>query len=152
MHPLPIKGTRKWDDRYMDMALRISGWSKDPRRKVGCYVVDPITGAELSHGYNGFPREVKDDDRLDNRALKMLMVVHAEANAVANAARLGRRLEGGWAYITKQPCSQCAALLIQVGITRVVYQYVEPRTDQWKESERVALDMLRETSIEVEVY
>jgi len=139
--------SRKWMLRFMKQAQEISTWSKDPRKAVGCYIVDPRNRNELSHGFNGFPRRIADDGRLLDRELKNMMVQHAEANAVTSAAYRGVSLAGGWAFVTKQLCSQCAGLFIQSGIERVYYLYHEPRTDVWRHSNEVAIDMLREASL-----
>jgi dCMP deaminase len=102
----------------------------------------------LSGGYNGFPRGVADNDRLLNRDTKLKIIVHAEANAVAAAGRNGHSLKGAVAYITSNPCAQCAALLIQAGIVRVVYIKVDrPR---WVDENKLALEILKEARVEYE--
>lgn len=112
----------KWDERWMEVVLITASWSKDPRRQVGCIIVGKERN-QLSGGYNGFAREVRDTpERIMNQEMKRTMTVHAEANAIADAARNGRSLLGGTAYINSTPCSQCAALLIQAGIKEVVFR------------------------------
>ena len=103
----------------MDVARQLASWSKDPKRKVGCVIIDDDKN-QLSGGFNGFPRGISDDERLLNKPVKLQMIVHAEANAVAAAARNGHSLKGSTAYVTSRPCCQCAALLIQAGVKRVV--------------------------------
>lgn len=71
-------------------------------------------------GYNGLPRGVNDDPRRMERPAKYLWTVHAEANAVAHAARTGASLLGCTAYVTHEPCAQCAALLINAGVAEIV--------------------------------
>ena len=75
---------------------------------------------QLSGGFNGFPRGIKDDGRLEERERAIKIVVHAEANAVATAARNGHSIKGAILYSTHRPCPQCASLIIQSGIVRVV--------------------------------
>tara|TARA_R110000851_G_scaffold104499_1_gene222203 strand:- start:360 stop:611 length:252 start_codon:yes stop_codon:yes gene_type:complete len=71
----------KWMKRFMDMAVHVSEWSKDPSRKIGAVIVDPNTRQILSLGYNGFPQGIEDDARLNDKAVKRKLVVHAEMNA-----------------------------------------------------------------------
>lgn len=136
-----------WQHRFLSLADQVSSWSKDPSTKVGCVVVDQDRRI-LSVGYNGFPRGVGDDAfRLEDRSIKHLMTVHAEANAVAAAARNGVSLHGATAYITHPACAQCAALLTQAGVLRIV-QAGELRAD-WAESLTVAKIICEEAGVEV---
>lgn len=108
----------KWDDRFLAIAWQVSGWSKDPRTKVGAVAVRDRT--VLATGYNGLPRGVEDLYIRMTPPDKYLFTCHAEANVVANAAAHGSALEGATVYVTHQPCAQCAALLINAGVRRVV--------------------------------
>lgn len=106
----------KWHRRFMAMADLVASWSKDPSTKVGCVLVDERRNV-LSVGYNGFPRSVIDDSRLDDRPTKYMMVQHAEVNAVITA---GRSLEGATAYVTHSPCASCTGALIQAGVKHIL--------------------------------
>lgn len=107
----------KWDRRFVDLAAHVAKWSKDPSTKVGCVLVDPRR-VVVGMGYNGFPRGVGDHaERLLDRPVKYAMVQHAEANAVLNASATVR---GATAYVTHPCCANCAGLLIQAGVDRVV--------------------------------
>lgn len=107
----------KWDRRFMEVAEMVASWSKDPSTKVGCIIVNERRQI-VAQGFNGFPRGVGDyDKRYSDRALKYLMVQHAEANALHNAVQSPRDCI---AYVTHMPCSQCAGALIQCGIKGVV--------------------------------
>jgi dCMP deaminase len=139
----------KWDLRFLDIAKQIAAWSKDPRTKVGCVIVDNDHN-QLSGGFNGFPRGVLDDDRLEDHDTKLRISVHAEANAVATAARNGHSLKQSTAYITMQPCPQCAALLIQSGVTRVVAQANTAWSERNAELVHVARQLLYEARIKFE--
>lgn len=130
----------------MQTAENVGQWSKDPRRKVGCIIVDDDNN-QLSGGYNGFPRGIADDDRLNDRDTKLKMVVHAEANAVAAAARNGHSIKGATAYVTHNPCSQCACLMIQAGIKCVVFRKQEGYSAEWTKDFKLALDLLAEANI-----
>lgn len=107
-----------WDDRFLVLADHIASWSKDPSTKVGAVIVRP-NRTIASVGYNGFPRGVDDTpDRLNDRPIKYAMTVHAEANAILSA---DSSVSGCTLYVTPlHPCSNCAALIIQSGITKVV--------------------------------
>lgn len=108
---------RDWDHRFLDLAEHIALWSKDPRTKVGCVVVDQKKRV-VSIGYNGFPRGVDDDpDRYEDRDTKLLFVAHAERNALDNAPLL---VEGCTMYVPLMPCNECAKSIIQKGITKVI--------------------------------
>jgi dCMP deaminase len=133
-----------WDDRFLELATVISSWSKDPSTQVGAVIADDDNRV-ISIGYNGFPKGIKDDQRLDNRELKYEMVVHAEANALlfANAPVKGCTIYT-WPF---QPCSRCAALIIQAGIRRVVS--VENKDQKWCSNFQLAHDMLTEARIEI---
>lgn len=136
----------KWDDRFLTIARTIASWSKDPSRQVGCVVIDDDRN-QLSSGYNGFPRGISDDlGRLSDRSQKLRIIVHAEANAVAAAARNGHSLKGGTIYVTMRPCCQCASLLIQAGIKQVVTP-VPIRVPDWEEDFRMAEYLLHEAGV-----
>lgn len=108
-----------WHKRFLANAELVAKWSKDPKRQVGCVIMNDEKQL-LSGGFNGFPRGIADDWRLTHKESKHKIIVHAEANAVAAAARNGHSLKDGTAYVTLRPCPQCASLLIQAGIKCVV--------------------------------
>jgi dCMP deaminase len=109
-----------WTKRFLNLALEISTWSKDPSTKVGCVIVGSDNEI-LSVGFNGVPKKVFDlPDRYD-RPAKYSWVSHAEENAIAQAAKKGIALEKSTLYCTHQPCSKCARTIIQSGINRVVF-------------------------------
>ena len=111
----------KWDQRFLELAKHISGWSKDPSTQVGCVVVGEDREIR-STGFNGFPRGIADDsDRLEDREQKYPLICHAEENAIMHAARIGLSLKGCIAYVTWPPCTRCARSLIQAGVVEVVY-------------------------------
>lgn len=138
----------KWDKRFMDLAELTATWSKDPSTKVGCVVVD-LERNVLAGGYNGFPRGIDDDSRLLDREEKLRIIVHAEANTVAAAARNGHSLRGAVAYINRHPCGQCAALLIQAGIHRVVYKHDSNLESRWTKENESAYRILIEAKVQV---
>lgn len=138
----------KWQRRWLSIAREVSQWSKDPSTKVGA-VICGEENTPISFGYNGLPRGISDDDvRLQNRELKYKLTVHAEANALLNAQRSGAKVAGSVLYCTHPPCFSCAMLIIQAGISTVIYQ--EPSEDyasRWPEEETV--ELLKEAGITV---
>ena len=111
---------RSWDEYFLDIAELISTRSKDPSTKVGAVIVrDKVI---LSTGYNGFVRGVNDNiPERYNRPEKYLWTIHAEENAILNAARCGTKLGGSTLYIyPMHPCSKCASFIAQAEIKDVV--------------------------------
>lgn len=137
----------KWDKRFMAMAEHIAQWSKDPSTKVGAVIIDHDRRVTAT-GYNGFPRYVTDDPkRYEDKMVKYKMVVHAEANAILNALV---PIRGNTLYCTKYPCSECAKLIIQSGISRVFAP--NPSTEGvWADDASFTSIMLREASIPVHI-
>lgn len=122
-----------WDHRYLDLAKHISTWSKDPSRQIGAVVVSD-SGQILSVGYNGFPRGIEDDHRLNDREKKYELVVHAEMNAIYNATLNGISLRNSTLYVWGLPvCNDCSRGVIQVGIRRVVMNKVHEPIGHWLE-------------------
>ena len=72
---------KRWDMRFLEMAQLVASWSKDPSTKVGATIVDDDRRV-ISVGYNGFPKGVADNKRLEDRDEKYKMIVHAERNAL----------------------------------------------------------------------
>lgn len=137
----------KWDERFLGLAKHISEWSLDPSTKVGAVIADKKNRI-ISVGYNGFPRGIKDDDRLLEREQKYLIIVHAEKNAMIFA---NKSLDDCVIYTYPfMPCSVCAASIIQSGIARVVsYKIVNPR---WEKSFELSTTMFKEAGIELVLY
>ena len=110
-----------WTTYLLNLARAVATKSKDRSTKVGCVIVDSEYGV-LSTGYNGMPRGVDDDVAARHeRPEKYLWVTHAEANAVAQAAKKGTSLSGATAVVTHAPCCHCMSLLIQAGVKKVAY-------------------------------
>lgn len=136
---------QSWDRKFINAALLVESWSKHPTTKVGCVIVDDDHN-QLSGGYNGLPRGI-DDTLILNQEREFSITVHAEANAVAAAARNGHSLKGGTAYITKPICCQCAALLIQAGIKRVFV--IGEVTGKWSDNCREARYLMERAGVEI---
>ena len=107
----------KFDKRYMRMATIWAENSYCERRKVGALVVkDKMI---ISDGYNGTPSGFENICEEDN--VSKPYVLHAEANALTKVARSDNSSDGATLYVTASPCMECAKLIIQSGIKRVVY-------------------------------
>ncbi len=134
----------KWDDRFLQLAKQVGSWSKDPSTQAGAVIIDENKRI-ISVGFNGFPAGIADDERLDNRDEKYPIIIHAEMNAQLFAHR---NLEGCTIYTYPfPPCSQCASVLIQVGINYVVCPVEYP--ERWKEDLESAGRLFEESGVAV---
>ena len=133
----------KWDVRFMKMAYLIAEWSS-------CYVEGRNIGAVIvkdkrimTTGYNGAPagmRTCKERGECLRRKMgiesgtraEVCYAIHAEQNAILQAAKLGISVDGATLYCTHQPCSVCAKMIVNAGIRRVVYEqpYPDPFTQE----------------------
>lgn len=116
------------DETYLKMALVWSSLSKATRKQVGCLIVRD--GMIISDGYNGTPRgfdnncEMKITPRHSDWPEALVTkpeVLHAESNAITKLAKSTNSSNGATLYTTIAPCFDCAKLMIQSGIVRVVY-------------------------------
>lgn len=127
------------DCRYLRMAKIWAENSYCTRRQVGALIVK--NKMIISDGYNGtpsgFPNICEGED-----GLTLPYVLHAEANAITKIARSGNNSDGATLYVTDAPCIECAKLIIQSGIKRVVYARSYRLTD--------GIELLTKASIEVE--
>ncbi len=129
----------RFDQRYLDMARIWAQNSYCQRRQVGALVVKQ--GMIISDGYNGTPSGFENVCEDDNGITKPY-VLHAEANAITKLARSSNNSDGATIYITASPCIECAKLIIQAGIRRVVYGEKYRLTD--------GIELLERAGIEVE--
>lgn len=126
----------KWQIRFMRLAKEVSTWSKDPSSKIGSVIVNDEKRI-LATGYNGFPKPIADDNRLENREEKYPLIIHAEMNSILNALNNGSSIKGGTMFVYGLPvCAECAKNVAQSGIKHVVI--MAPDSDskwysQWKE-------------------
>ena len=145
----------KWDSRFMQMADLVSTWSScfQENRKVGAVIVRDKR--ILTTGYNGAPAGVETCVGRGECLRKKLNVesgtrheicyaVHAEQNAIAQAAKLGISLEGATLYCTHQPCVICAKMIINSGIKRIVYRQGYP--------DEFSMQLLNESGVTVEIF
>lgn len=126
------------DKRYIRMATIWAENSYCKRRQVGALIVkDKMI---ISDGYNGTPSGFENICEDENNVTKPY-VLHAEANAITKIARSNNSSERATMYVTASPCIECAKLIIQAGIRRVVYSEKYRLED--------GLDLLRKAGIEV---
>ncbi len=127
--------------------------SKDPHRQI-CAAAYDWQLNRIASGWNGIPRKVLDLPERYNRPLKDFFLNHAEINLIANAARVGAKLEGCSILITElQPCAGCAAALTQAGIVAVWYP-VKPTSGktvrkEWLENFQAANQIFNEAGVQL---
>ena len=137
------------DHTFLEMAYVFANLSKAKRRKVGCIIVKD--GQVISNGFNGTPSGF--NNRCEEQVFRYDVgdcyvlqtkaeVLHAESNALMKIARSTNSSIGSTMYLTCSPCFECAKLIIQSGITRLVY-----KEDYRKED---GIDLLRLTDIIIE--
>ncbi|MCI1639887.1 MAG: dCMP deaminase family protein [Bacteroidales bacterium] len=129
----------KFDRKYMEMAAIWAQNSYCKRRKVGALLVKE--NMIISDGYNGTPSGFENICEDENGVTKPY-VLHAEANAITKVAKSGNSSKGATLYVTAAPCVECAKLIIQAGIKRVVYKDDYRLTD--------GRDLLSRAGIEIE--
>lgn len=145
----------KWDERFMNLAETVAGWSScfQENRHVGAVAVRDKR--IITTGYNGAPSGIESCAergeclrRARNIASgtmqEVCYAVHAEQNAIIQAAKLGVSLEGATMYVTHQPCVICTRMIINSGIKRVIYKngYPDP----------FALELFKQSDVELIKY
>lgn len=132
----------RWNDYFMDMAIRTAKMSRDPKTKVGAVIVK--NKRIKSIGYNGAPQSFPDNlvpwnptdsDKLIDQ--KNTYMCHAELNAVLNYDGKISDLKDADVYVTVSPCSRCACMLSQVGVRRVIYKEKYHRQNETEASEYI---------------
>jgi len=135
----PYKGKQlQFDRRYLEMARIWAQNSYCKRRQVGALIVkDKMI---ISDGYNGTPSGFENNCEDEDNKTKPY-VLHAEANAITKVAKSNNSSENATLYITTSPCLECAKLIIQSGIRRVVF------CDKYHKED--GLDLLNRANIEI---
>lgn len=130
---------RDLDSRYMRMAMIWAENSYCIRRKVGALIVkDKMI---ISDGYNGTPSGFENICEDENNRTKPY-VLHAEANAITKIARSNNSSDRATLYVTAAPCIECSKLIIQAGITRLVYGEKYRLDDGLKLLERAGIEVV----------
>lgn len=118
----------KWAYRYMRIAYEVASWTSCLSRGVGCVIT--VDRRLVATGYNGAPSGIESCRELgyclrkgspSGENLESCLAVHAEQNALLQAAKSGASVKGGDLYVTTFPCSTCMKMIINAGIKRVFY-------------------------------
>ncbi|HRK21433.1 MAG TPA: dCMP deaminase family protein [Fimbriimonadaceae bacterium] len=146
-----MDGRPSWDTYFMEIAHLVATRATCPRRSVGALIVRDKR--ILATGYNGAPRGLPhcpsggpehDWPRGCMRAGHCIRSLHAEQNALLQAAMIGVPCEGATVYVTAQPCNNCAKMIINAGIVRVIYEGDYP--------DEFSKELFRDAGTEVFVY
>ena len=146
---LPIPS---WDEFFMRHVYLAASKSKDPRTKIGAALVKD--GIIISEGFNGFARAVKDlPERYLDKETKYKFVVHAECNAILNAARHGISTNHSILYTNGIPCENCGKTVIQAGVEEVVIhkQWPDIPSEIWRSSIEITKVMFKESKVKIRV-
>lgn len=142
-----------WDEYFMDMAALTARRSTCLRRQVGAVIVQDKH--IVATGYNGAPRGLDHCGEREGGCLRQQLGVpsgekhelcralHAEQNAIIQAATLGQSIEGGTIYVTHQPCVICAKMIINAGIKRIVVRNGYP--------DELAQSMIDDADLKIEM-
>lgn len=145
-----------WDAYFMDMAELVAKRSTCIRRNVGAVIVQDRR--IVATGYNGAPKGIPHCDEIEGGCLRqalgipsgqrheMCRALHAEQNAIIQAATSGQSVEGGTIYITHQPCVICAKMIINSGIKKIIVKegYPDELSTQLLEEAGLKIVMLGE--------
>ena len=145
----------KWDVRFMEVAELISAWAScyQRDRKIGAVIVK--NKRILTTGYNGAPAGIKTcvergeclrkkQGIASGTRQELCYAIHAEQNAIIQAAKLGVSIQDATLYCTHQPCVICAKMIVNAGISRVVYREGYP--------DEFAREMLEEGGVSLERF
>lgn len=147
------KAQLKRDKYFIKLCKDVASASKDPSTKVGAVIVGPDDEIR-STGWNGFARKVTDSpERWNDRPTKYKYVVHAERNAIYNAARVGTPVKGCTIYVRPlYVCNICADAIIQSGIIEVVMMdSTEVSQPLWEELKEISQSKFYEAGIKIRV-
>lgn len=128
------------DEMFMAMARSCTLASKAVRKKVGCVVVK--NGQVISNGFNGTPSGF--DNTCEVNDVTKPEVLHAESNALMKLAQSTNSSTGSTMYLTCSPCFDCAKLIIQAGVERVVYEESYRKLD--------GLELLQRANIQIDKF
>ena len=144
-----------WDEYFMQMAELTAKRSTCLRRQVGAIIVKDKH--IIAPGYNGAPKGLPHCDELggcyreklgipSGERHELCRALHAEQNAIIQAATLGQSIEGATIYVTHQPCIICAKMIINAGITRIVVRsgYPDKMSEEMVKEANLKIEMLKE--------
>ena len=137
------------DRKFLKLAQAVADiFSKDPSTRVGAVAVGAAKN-QVAIGYNGLPPGVADTDaRLHDRDVKLVLTLHAEENALANATFAVYSL-----YVTHHPCAACALRILAArSVRRIVYTINPEMEARWAPSFAAARDLLQEAGVQIEGF
>ena len=153
-----MKHRYSWDQYFMTIAYLIGMKSKDPSTRVGAVIVT-ASNEIISTGYNGLPRNINDKlVRYTDKSYKYLSLNHAEENAILHCAKNGILVKGCSMFTPWIPCARCAKAIIQVGITRIIYDTnfpgnnIKNQHNSWLQSINISLELLAEANIRIKKF
>lgn len=139
-----MREVKSWPEHWMGIAAKTAeNRSKDPNTQVGAVIVNDRQRS-LTTGYNGFPEGCAETPELWERPVKYGRVIHAELNAIADAARRGVAIEGSTLYVTHFPCLNCAKAVIAAGVKHVVARSV---LSNWGDDCKAAAELMNEAGV-----
>jgi dCMP deaminase len=131
-----------WDEMFFSNAVLWSRKSHDIETQCGCVIVKNKT--VIATGYNGFMRDIDDLALPNTRPAKYPFMLHAEENAIYNAAREGQSTVGSRIYITAAPCKKCLQMLWQCGIHEIYFSDLSaPKNGMWGEDYELILKQIQ---------
>lgn len=146
----------RWDRHALDHARAAAHMSKDPNTQVGAVIIGPDREIRTT-GFNGMARGVRDTTERLNGDLKNTLIVHAETNAIYNAARIGVSVRGCTLYLLATdifgnewggpPCINCAMAAIQAGISSIRSLPFKSGPSKWRDNTEIARDLLTEAGV-----
>jgi dCMP deaminase len=139
-----------WDEYFMEMAMLTAKRSTCMRRNVGAVIVQDKH--IIATGYNGAPKGIPHCEEIggclrekmnipSGERHELCRALHAEQNAIIQAATLAQSIEGASIYITNQPCVICAKMIINAGIKRIIVREGYP--------DKLAVDLLAEAGLKI---
>ncbi len=150
-----MAGFDKWDHRFMEMVHLVAQWSScfQENRKIGAVIVK--NKRVMTTGYNGAPANtmscVEKGECLRRKLNipsgtrhELCYAIHAEQNAIIQAAKMGIAIEGCTLYCSHQPCVICSKMIVNAGIVRVVYEHSYP--------DAFAMEIMETGGVSVEHY
>jgi len=136
----------KWIKRFLDVAVLVSTWSKDPSTSVGSVIARDKR--IVSTGFNGFPKGTRDDEKsYADRDTKYEKIIHSEMNAILFASQ---DVSDCVLYVTHVPCCRCATVIIQSGIKSVItLPQSKDYMERWKDQISAAINLFDEAFVDV---
>lgn len=139
----------KWIEYFWKSVSKNASMSNDANTKVGAVIFSEEDKVEVSSGWNDLSRGVLHLKGRNERPLKYKFTPHAEMNAIVNAARMGRCTKGMSLMVNMYPCTICASLIINSGISKVYSPEPDYSHAQYGEDFKLSDQMFKESGVEV---